>query len=99
MHQKRKNALNRAVTFNQVRNSVGILVEVMEEVYKKHQTDSITGNLQDFIIQKLRMMGKNVARTFSEYWTPDYKPIDEMLISIYKVILGTKVSVSQPPPP
>ncbi|MBD3186194.1 hypothetical protein GF325_05145 [Candidatus Bathyarchaeota archaeon] len=91
----RREALDLQTTFNQVRNSVGILVEIMEEVSgKKEKQTEIERDTA--IIKKLRSMGSRIAKSFARYWTPDIKAIDEMLVNIYKKIFGSRVTVTQP---
>lgn len=90
-HKARKDALGVAVTFNQIRNSIGIITELMEETYKTHG-----GASDEAIASRLRDMGRRIATTFSRYWVPEYQGVDGMLIAMYKVMLGSNVAVEQP---
>lgn len=87
---ERKDALSLSVTFNQIRNSINILIEMMEEIEMK------AGAKEEDIIKRLRTMGKNVAKSFVKYWSPQKAGTDEMLFSIYSVILGSSVIIEEP---
>ncbi|MBN2151922.1 MAG: hypothetical protein JW839_10775 [Candidatus Lokiarchaeota archaeon] len=78
------------VTYNQIRNAVGILTEMMEETYKKG------GASEQDIIDRLRKMGKNIGTDFARYWEPGQKGVEAMLLSIYKAVFGTSVAVEEP---
>ncbi|MHA1793649.1 MAG: hypothetical protein ACTSVI_13470 [Promethearchaeota archaeon] len=95
LHPKRKEALQYQTTFNQIRNSVGILIEFMENVYGEHE--NITKQeLELKVIEKLRIMGHNIAKTYVKYWEPEIKGLDQMLLSIYNMIFNSKVVVTHP---
>nr|MDO8111531.1 hypothetical protein [Candidatus Sigynarchaeota archaeon] len=89
--KERVESLATAVTFNQIRNAIGILTEMMEETYRKHDDAS-----EQDIINRLRRMGKNIGVEFSRYWEPGQKGVENMLLSMYKAIFGTNVSVEEP---
>ncbi len=90
-HPDRERALNISVTFNQIRNAVGILTEMMEETYGKKD-----GANERDIINKLRQMCRKIAVTYASYWQPAPQGIGEMLIGIYKSVLGSSVAIEEP---
>ncbi|MHA1681513.1 MAG: hypothetical protein ACTSUE_10915 [Promethearchaeota archaeon] len=91
----RSEELNGQTTFNQIRNSVGILVEMMESVMGKEDNSS-QKERENQITMKLRAMGERVAVSLLKYWKPEYQALDQMLIKIYKYIFGSRVVVSEP---
>ena len=90
VNQERHDAMSTAFTFNQIRNSIGILVEMMEEAYRKE------GASEKDVIDRIRLMGKKIGTDFSRYWTPTQKGIESMLISTYKAVFGSNVTVEEP---
>lgn len=94
-HPKRKEGLTTAVTFNQIRNAIGIITEIMEEVYGKESGLDAAGK-EKLVIERLRDMGKRIANTYINYWQPEYSGLDQMLISIYHEVFNARVQVMQP---
>ncbi|MFX0099910.1 MAG: hypothetical protein ACFFCS_10025 [Candidatus Hodarchaeota archaeon] len=94
-HPKRKEGLTTAVTFNQIRNAIGIITEIMEEVYGKEIQASAVEK-EKAIIERLRDMGKRVVDTYINYWQPGYSGLDQMLIQIYHEVFNARVQVMQP---
>jgi hypothetical protein len=90
VNQERRDAMSVLVTYNQIRNAVGILTEMMEETYRKG------GASEQDIIDRLRKMGKNIGTDFARYWEPGQKGVETMLISIYKAVFGSSVAVEEP---
>jgi hypothetical protein len=90
VNQERHDAMSTAFTFNQIRNSIGILIEMMEEAYRKE------GASEKDVIDRIRLMGKKIGHDFSRYWAPAHKGIESMLISTYKAVLGSNVTVEEP---
>jgi hypothetical protein len=88
----RVESLSVLVTYNQIRNAVGILTEMMEETYRKQQPEV---SEQD-IINRLRKMGKNIGTDFARYWEPGQKGVDAMLLAIYKAVFGSTVAIEEP---
>ncbi len=90
VNEQRVESMSVLVTYNQIRNAVGILTEMMEETYRKD------GASEQNIINRLRKMGKNIGTDFARYWEPGPKGVDAMLIAIYKAVFGTSVAVEEP---
>ncbi len=91
-NKDRVESMSVLVTYNQIRNAVGILTEMMEETYRKVKPEV---SEQD-IITRLRKMGRNIGKDFARYWEPGPKGVDVMLIAIYKAVFGSSVAVEEP---
>ncbi len=91
-NKDREESMSVLVTYNQIRNAVGILTEMMEETYRKQKPEV---SEQD-IINRLRKMGNHIGTDFARYWEPGRKGVDAMLLSIYKAVFGTSVAVEEP---
>lgn len=89
--KERVESLSVLVTFNQIRNAIGILTEMMEEIYRKNPDVS-----EQDIINRLRRMGKNIGTDFARYWEPGPRGVDAMLLAIYKAVFGSSVAVEEP---
>ncbi|HME55617.1 MAG TPA: hypothetical protein VKM55_25650 [Candidatus Lokiarchaeia archaeon] len=90
VNQERLEAMSTAFTFNQIRNSVSILIEMEEEAYRKE------GASEQDVINRIRQMGKKIGQDFSRYWTPTQKGIENMLISMYKAVFSSNVTIEEP---
>nr|MDO8084707.1 hypothetical protein [Candidatus Sigynarchaeum springense] len=92
INKDREESMSVLVTYNQIRNAVGILTEMMEETYRK-QKPEVT---EQDIINRLRKMGRNIGKDFARYWDPGHRGVDTMLLSIYKAMFGTSVVIEEP---
>ncbi|MBD3194785.1 MAG: hypothetical protein GF317_07010 [Candidatus Lokiarchaeota archaeon] len=85
MNYTRNELLTAEATMNQMRNAIYHLARFMKR-----------NNVQDIKI-RLRIMGKNIARTYIEYWKPvnliNLDNIREFIATLYKNILNSNVSV------
>ncbi|MFX1418911.1 MAG: hypothetical protein ACFE9N_08340 [Promethearchaeota archaeon] len=85
MNFTRKELIETDATMNQMRNSIHILVSLMEKNGIKDSKD------------RLRKMGKNIARTYLHYWKPTDKVnmsnLKDVITTIYQKILNSSVSV------
>jgi predicted hydrocarbon binding protein len=91
VNEARRVNLGVQVTFNTVRNATEILVEMMEEVYKKNK-----GSTDKEIVERLRSMGRRMASSYASYWIPKREGVEAMLISIYKNVFGSNVTIEEP---
>lgn len=91
VNKDRVESMSVLVTYNQIRNAIGILTEMMEETYRKNPEVS-----EQDIINRLRKMGKNIGDDFARYWEPGQKGVDAMLLAIYKAVFGSSVAVEEP---
>ncbi|HMF33473.1 MAG TPA: hypothetical protein VKK79_18755 [Candidatus Lokiarchaeia archaeon] len=64
--------------FNQIRNAVYHLIQFIQE----QQIDAVEG---------LRRMGRDIARTFARYWTPEANDLTDVVAEIYRTVTGSKV--------
>jgi hypothetical protein len=92
INKQREESMSVLVTYNQIRNAVGILTEMMEETYRKQNPDVSEKD----IIERLRNMGRNIGTDFARYWEPGQKGVDAMLLAIYKAVFGTSVAIEEP---
>ena len=84
---KRSHLFHVDSTMNQLRNAIYHLARILKNDEKREIN----------VNEKLRDMGRNIARTFVNYW----KPIDivnktnlkDVLKTIYRTILGSSISI------
>lgn len=74
-------------TMNQLRNAVFYLARLMEK----------EGNNTKTINERLRNMGRNIAKTFINYWKPieivNTSNLRDVLKTIYRTILSSSISI------
>jgi hypothetical protein len=85
MNLTREDLIRSDATMNQMRNMVYHLVRFMK-------INGVSGTREN-----LRRMGRNIARTYINYWKPidrvNKSNIDNVISTIYKKILNSSVSV------
>ena len=85
MNFSRKELIQTDATMNQMRNSIHILASLMEKNGKSDLKD------------RLRNMGKNIARTYLQYWKPtegvNISNLKDIIATIYQKILNSSISV------
>ena len=85
MNYTKADVLQAEATMNQMRNAIYHLARFMEQNGKKDQ------------IERLRRMGQNIARTFSNYWTPIHivtlVNVKDVISTIYKKIFLSSVAI------
>jgi len=85
MNYSRNDLTEGIATMNQIRNAIYHLVRFME---KNGVTDSI---------ERMRRMGKNIARSYINYWKPtdnvSMNNIKDVLTTIYHRILNSTISI------
>ena len=73
-------------TMNQLRNAVFYLARLMEKKGKKSDTN-----------ERLRNMGRNIAKTFINYWKPieivTTSNLRDVLKTVYRTILSSSISI------
>ena len=85
MNFTRKELIQTDATMNQIRNSIHILASLM----KKNGISDIK--------DRLRKMGKNIARTYLHYWKPtervNISNLKDVITTIYQKVLNSSISV------
>lgn len=85
MNFSRKELIDTDATMNQMRNSIHILVSLME---KNGVSDSKN---------RLRRMGQNIAKTYINYWKPTdiitLANLKDVITTIYQKILNSAISI------
>jgi hypothetical protein len=86
MNYTRKDLIQTEAAMNQMRNSVYFLARFME---KNGVTDTI---------ERMRRIGRNIARTFVKYWQPNVHNINinnvkDVMTTIYQKILNSTISI------
>ncbi|UCC18750.1 MAG: hypothetical protein JSV62_11665 [Promethearchaeota archaeon] len=85
MNFTRKELIQTDATMNQMRNSIHILASLMEK--------NGISDLKD----RLRRMGKNIARTYLQYWKPtdrvQISNLKDVITTIYQKVLNSSISV------
>ena len=85
MNYSRKELVETDATMNQMRNSVHILANFMEK----------NGVLD--LKEKLRQMGRNIAKTYIRYWKPTNfvtnSNLKDVIATIYQKILNSSTSI------
>lgn len=85
MQISRKDLLSAEATMNQMRNAVAHLARFM------------INNYVDDVIERLQRMGRNIARTYVNYWKPtdsvDLNNLKDVIATIYKNIVNSNVQV------
>ncbi|MBY9005426.1 MAG: hypothetical protein KGD63_01580 [Candidatus Lokiarchaeota archaeon] len=85
MNYSRNELLLADAAINQLRNAIYHLARFMVK------------NGKDDLKERLQRMGKNIARTYIKYWNPaeriDINNIKDVIITIYKKVLKSSVSV------
>jgi len=85
MNYSRNELIKTEATMNQMRNSLYILVRFMEKNGIKNSTEIF------------RRMGRNIARTYINYWKPtDFIKISnlkDVITTIYKNVLNSTISI------
>ncbi|MFX1306503.1 MAG: hypothetical protein ACFE91_06215 [Promethearchaeota archaeon] len=81
----RKELIATDATMNQMRNAVYILVRLMEKNGIKDPKE------------QLRKMGRNIARTYINYWKPSevitLKNLKDVITTIYQKVLNSTISI------
>ncbi len=81
----RKELIETDATMNQMRNAVYILVRLMEKNGIKE------------LKENFRKMGRNIARTYINYWKPieviTLKNLKDVITTIYQKVLNSTVSI------
>ncbi|MCP4634530.1 MAG: hypothetical protein GY855_16500 [candidate division Zixibacteria bacterium] len=87
MNLTRKELIDHDATMNQSRNMIYHLIRFMK----------VNGVDGENAKERLRLMGKNIAKTFINYWKPvdqvDMLNIRDVIATMYKKILNSSVSV------
>lgn len=85
MNYSRKELVETDATMNQMRNSVHILANFMEK----------NGVLD--LKEKLRQMGRNIAKTYIRYWKPTNfvtnSNLKDVIATIYQKVLNSSTSI------
>ncbi|MFX1374994.1 MAG: hypothetical protein ACFFA0_04215 [Promethearchaeota archaeon] len=85
MNFSRKDLVQTDATMNQMRNSIHIIASLMEN-------NGVTD-----LEQKLREMGRNIAKTYIRYWKPidivNISNLKDVITTIYQKILNSSVSI------
>ncbi len=85
MNYSRKELVETDATMNQMRNSVHILANFMEK----------NGVLD--LKEKLRKMGRNIAKTYIRYWKPTNfvtnSNLKDVIATIYQKVLNSSTSI------
>lgn len=85
MNFSRKELIETDATMNQMRNAVYVLARLMEKNGIQHSKT------------QLRKMGKNIARTYINYWKPTdvvtMVNLKDVMTTIYQKILNSAVSI------
>lgn len=85
MNYTKAEILQAEATMNQMRNAIYHLARFMEQNGKTDQ------------IQRLRRMGRNIARTIFNYWTPIHivtvVNVKDVISTIYKKILQSSITI------
>ncbi|MFX1573115.1 MAG: hypothetical protein ACFFB0_10230 [Promethearchaeota archaeon] len=85
MNYSRKEVIQTDATMNQMRNAIYGLARFME---KNGVTD---------MKHKLRKMGKNIAKTYIQYWKPtnlvNISNIKDVITTIYQKIFNSSISI------
>ena len=87
MNITRKELVNFDATMNQSRNMIYHLIRFMK-------VNGVEGN---DVKQRLRLMGRNIAKTFHNYWKPvdqvDIINVRDVIATMYKKIVNSSISV------
>ncbi|MFX1289794.1 MAG: hypothetical protein ACFFAG_02455 [Promethearchaeota archaeon] len=85
MNFSRKDLVQTDATMNQMRNSIHILATFMER-----------NGLTD-LKERLRKMGKNIAKTYMKYWKPtdtvNVSNLKDVITTIYQKVLNSSPSI------
>jgi len=85
MNYSRNDLINAEATFNQMRNAIYHLARFM-----------VKNNVSD-VQERLRRMGRNIGRTFINYWKPtdlvSTSNVKDVITTIYKKIVNSTVSI------